>query len=104
MHNLVYETRLGYSGRVIRSVSVFEAKSQLSKMIEAVESGEQVVITKHGKPVARLVPEIQRTLKFGLLEGEAFDDLALDEIDFDDNTQAQRGFEDWRENLKNLEI
>ncbi len=65
---------------MIRSVSVFEAKSQLSKMIDAVESGEEIVITKHGKPVARLVQELPRTIKFGLLEA----DSGLGRVDFDE--------------------
>ena len=33
-----------------------EAKSQLSKLVERVEAGEEVVIGRAGKPVARLVP------------------------------------------------
>jgi len=34
-----------------------EAKTQLSKLVERVEAGEEVVITRRGKPAARLVPE-----------------------------------------------
>ncbi len=33
-----------------------EAKSQLSKLVERVEAGEEIVIARAGKPVARLVP------------------------------------------------
>ena len=36
-------------------VSVYEAKTQLSKLLEALDEGEQVVITKRGKPVADLI-------------------------------------------------
>jgi len=36
-------------------VSIKEAKSHLSRLIAAVEKGEEVVITRRGKPVARLV-------------------------------------------------
>lgn len=36
-------------------VGAFEAKTQLSALLDKVEKGEEVVITRHGKPVARLV-------------------------------------------------
>lgn len=36
-------------------VNVHEAKTNLSKLLEAVEDGEHVVIARHGKPVAELV-------------------------------------------------
>lgn len=34
-----------------------EAKTQLSKLVERVEAGEEIVITRRGEPAARLVPE-----------------------------------------------
>jgi len=37
-------------------VTVAEAKSQLSSLLDAVEAGEAVVITRRGKPIAELVP------------------------------------------------
>ena len=37
-------------------VNVHEAKTQLSKLLDRVAKGENVVIAKAGKPVARLVP------------------------------------------------
>jgi prevent-host-death family protein len=37
-------------------VSVAEAKNRLPELIRAVEEGESVVITRHGKPVAQLNP------------------------------------------------
>ena len=37
-------------------VGAFEAKIHLSNLLDQVERGETVVITRHGKPVARLVP------------------------------------------------
>ena len=36
------------------TVSLVEAKAQLSKLLDKVEAGEQVVITRHGRPVAQL--------------------------------------------------
>ena len=37
-------------------VTVAEAKTQLSSLLDAVEAGEAVVITRRGKPIAELVP------------------------------------------------
>jgi prevent-host-death family protein len=37
-------------------VSIVEAKNRLPELIRAVEQGEKVVITRHGKPVAQLGP------------------------------------------------
>jgi prevent-host-death family protein len=39
------------------SVGAYDAKTRLSELLDRVEKGEQIVITRHGKPVARLVPE-----------------------------------------------
>jgi len=39
--------------------NVHEAKTQLSRLIERVEAGEEVIIARAGKPVARLVPLTQ---------------------------------------------
>ena len=40
----------------MRTIGAFEAKNRLSELLAAVENGEEVTITRHGKPVARLVP------------------------------------------------
>jgi prevent-host-death family protein len=40
-----------------RHVQVREAKAKLSELIDAAERGEETVITRHGKPVARIVRE-----------------------------------------------
>jgi prevent-host-death family protein len=37
------------------SVGAFEAKTHLSSLLDRVAGGEEVVITRHGKPVARLI-------------------------------------------------
>ena len=39
----------------MRSVGAFEAKNRLGQLLDCVEAGEEVVITRHGKAVARLV-------------------------------------------------
>lgn len=38
------------------NVGVFEAKNRLSELLERAAQGEEVVITKHGKPMAKLTP------------------------------------------------
>ena len=38
------------------SIGLFEAKTHLSELINRVERGEEVVITRHNKAVAKLVP------------------------------------------------
>ena len=43
----------------MKTVAVFEAKSRLSEILAAVERGEEYIVTKHGKPVARIVPSGQ---------------------------------------------
>jgi prevent-host-death family protein len=37
-------------------VGAYEAKTHLSELLEKVEAGEEITITRHGMPVARLVP------------------------------------------------
>lgn len=56
-------------GRVLE-VNIHEAKTHLSKLIKRVLEGEEVVIAKGGKPVARLVPcEGLRPRQFGIDRG-----------------------------------
>jgi prevent-host-death family protein len=43
-----------------RTVGAFEAKNRLSELLQIVENGEEVTITRHGRPVARLVPADRR--------------------------------------------
>ena len=38
------------------TVNIHEAKTHLSRLIERVESGQEIVIARAGRPVARLVP------------------------------------------------
>ena len=40
----------------LREVGAFEAKNKLGQLLDIVEQGEEVIITRHGKEVARLVP------------------------------------------------
>ena len=50
--------------------SVHEAKTNLSKLIEAVERGERVVITRHGVPAAELIPAQKSTIRIGSMKDQ----------------------------------
>ncbi len=39
------------------TVTAFEAKTRFGELLDRVAKGEEIVITRHDKPVARLVPE-----------------------------------------------
>jgi prevent-host-death family protein len=53
------------------TVGMHAAKSQLSQLVAKVEAGEEVIITRGDKPVARLVPFEQRPVRnaFGAMQG-----------------------------------
>jgi prevent-host-death family protein len=40
----------------MRKIGAFEAKNKLGQLLDMVERGEEIIITQHGKEVARLVP------------------------------------------------
>ncbi|HEY2105120.1 MAG TPA: type II toxin-antitoxin system Phd/YefM family antitoxin [Candidatus Binataceae bacterium] len=44
----------------MRTVQASDAKARLLKILDEVEGGETVVITRHGRAIARLVPEVGR--------------------------------------------
>ena len=54
------------------SVNIHEAKTQLSKLVERAAAGNEIVIARAGKPVAKLVPLVatKRLRKLGLLKGK----------------------------------
>jgi len=41
----------------MREIAASEAKTHLPQLLDEVESGETLIITRHGRPIARLVPE-----------------------------------------------
>jgi prevent-host-death family protein len=44
----------------MREVPASEAKMRLPRLLDAVERGETVIISRHGRAIARLVPETER--------------------------------------------
>ena len=43
----------------MQTMGAFEAKTHFSKLLEELEKGEEVIITKHGHPVAKMVPMVK---------------------------------------------
>ena len=80
----------------MQSIGLFEAKTHLSELIARAERGEEVVITRHNKPVARLVPmgrapgaDLQR--QQAALEGlQAFEPIELPGVTLADLIAAGR--------------
>jgi prevent-host-death family protein len=58
----------------IAPINIYDAKTQLSALVERAAMGEEIVIAKAGKPVARLVPLARRPapLRFGAWEGQGW--------------------------------
>ena len=58
----------------MQTVNIYEAKTQLSKLVDLASSGTDVVIARAGKPVARLtsLKQEKRPIVFGRLEGEGW--------------------------------
>ena len=57
----------------MKSINIHEAKTHLSRLVERVEAGEEIIIAKAGRPAARLVPikEARRPVKIGGLKARA---------------------------------
>lgn len=55
----------------MRTINMHEAKTHLSKLVQAVNQGEEILIALAGKPIARLVP-VERVpqRRFGVLKGQ----------------------------------
>lgn len=66
-----------------RQVNVHEAKTQLSKLLELTEQGEEITIARNGRPVARLVPVgvPDRSWVRGSLKGKVWISDDFDEPD-----------------------
>ena len=59
------------------TVNMHKAKSSLSQLVKRAEAGEDVIIARNGKPVARLtrVKPTKRELPWGVLHGSMADDF-----------------------------
>lgn len=68
-------------------VNIYEAKTNLSRLVEQASAGEEIIIAKAGKPMARLVPlaEQPKRRRLGMFKGqvhvpEDFDTMFEEEI------------------------
>ena len=66
----------------MQQIQITQAKARLSSLLERVEAGEEIVITRRGRPIARLVPERTdpRTAAEAPRKVWALGGLQLDEI------------------------
>jgi prevent-host-death family protein len=57
----------------MKTVNIHEAKTHLSRLVERVQAGEEIVIAKAGRPAARLVPidAVLKPVKIGGLKSRA---------------------------------
>ena len=64
-------------------VNIHEAKTHLSRLVERAAAGEEIVIAKAGKPVARLtpLPAVPQRRKFGSMKGKIKILPGFDEMD-----------------------
>lgn len=56
----------------MNTINIYEAKTQLSKLVEQAAAGKDIVIARGGKPVARLtrLETPARKIRFGVLKGK----------------------------------
>ena len=75
-------------------VNMHEAKTHLSRLVERVEAGEEIVIGRAGKPVAKLVPyvEARRPRRPGALKGKIW---IADDFDDDLPLEVLESFHSW---------
>ncbi len=76
-----------------KRVNVYEAKNQLSKLLQEVEAGRRVVICRNGVPVVDLVPHRPRRvplLQDAALQGAVFHGDPTAPLDEDDWPEALR--------------
>jgi len=55
----------------MEAVNIYEAKTRLSQLVDKVVAGEDVVVSRNGKPLVRItrLAEPRRRIKFGVLKG-----------------------------------
>jgi prevent-host-death family protein len=75
---------------VTTTLNLYEAKTHLSSLVERAAAGEEIVIAKAGKPMARLVALGRKPLRSGLLKGKVW---MADEFD-DTSDEIIRSFEE----------
>ncbi len=86
------------------TVGLAEAKAKLSELVEQVERGEEVVLCRYGKAVAKIVPmqepaKVDRSAFFGSLAGQGW---IADDFDAPLPEDIQRYFEGYDDEDENV--
>lgn len=56
----------------METVNIYDAKTRLSQLVDKAAAGEDVVVSRNGKPLVRItrLVEPKRRIRFGVLEGK----------------------------------
>jgi len=85
---------------MMKYVALTEAKAEFSALVERAIQGEEVIITKHGKPVAKIIKYQKPKLVFGLLKDKLGPEW--ENIDFNDTSHMDKSWATWRRKLEEL--
>jgi prevent-host-death family protein len=69
-----------YYGHMARTVTATAAKATILRLLDEVAAGEEIEITRHGRPVARLVPPVGGRALEGLFRGRAVSAVPEEEL------------------------
>jgi prevent-host-death family protein len=83
---------------VIYYVSVYDIKVDMSKYLNKLKEGDEVVITKHGVAVAKLTPFSTPKVKLGLLEGTEYANVPDEVFETTDEELAEWDNERFEDN------
>jgi len=92
-------TRNLYHMAMEKIVSLTQAKAEFSALVEDAVRGDDVIITKHGKPIAKIIKYEKPKVIFGLLEGKIPE---WENVDFDDNSHMDEAWAIWRKKIERL--
>lgn len=56
----------------METVNIYDAKTRLSQLVDKAAAGEDVVVSRNGKPLVRITQlvDVKRPVKFGVLKGK----------------------------------
>ena len=76
----------------MEAVNIYEAKTRLSQLVDIAASGQDVVVSRNGKPLVRItrLDSPKRRIKFGLLKGKV---TVADDFDAPMPDEVLAGFE-----------
>lgn len=76
----------------MESINIYEAKTRLSQLVDKAASGEDVVVSRNGKPLVRItrLEDSKRRIQFGLLKGKV---KVADDFDLPLPADVLAGFE-----------